>query len=695
MSIIRYVEDVLYDCVSDRLRRNKDHSALDHYEFTFMSSIAANRYHNENFKIIADGIVDRLDMLEDYNNMDFEQNPSKFVNEFLDLMMADHLTKESESIVSSFSSRDYDFIQSILDSELYDLVFGGSRYSRRSERDDRYGRDYRGRRDRGRDSGYRDDRDDRYGRDRYDDRYDDRYRDRRGGFGGGGRADYGYDRPVRDNAHRTKRSASESNGYLVMARNERHQQDDSRDDRSRPSRDTGYGRERPQESPQSRQEGHVQSDFDRWNNNVDEETRSRPINNGKVVLTPPPRELQGYDFTSEAPYESFWEDDRHWEASTITKRQLTGYGCDRFPSLYNIFQHVSYHVMDKFGNVTQEFKPVTNDNRYINQSLLRDQDNYTEAFGRKPKKVSEILDTADTADVEVDQLESVQPQEREFEDVIDISQDDLDRITHVIPSDGLASSAIEARSKLDAIPDKHSMINTFMLMDPVESASETEAKTIRNLYNQSSLITLSKALLDMRPHTSKANWKRINDKLTKRVLSVINDVYGLDVKAMNFAEHWPSIVEHVSKNHKRYSREWVADFVRGMNSLIPTLLNLVDVCDEDGKINEVFTHIVTEHNRNRVVAFVDFYVMISLDCTLDQLSIGRQLEAGEPVVLRMGDDLYGAESFHSVLAEIEQCREQLLVSQLLVSTRCGALISVRLHELTGPNLLLSLFDPHQ
>lgn len=663
MSFKEFIEDTLIDCVADRMKKNPDRTALDSIELTLMEQIAKNRYNNDTFYKLSDLFEDKVELLEDeVFDDDFDRNPDKFMDAFIDCVIAQVLI--SEKVLDDLNDRDYNFIDDIYNSECYAILFEGRRTRARG------GRPQRGYRDHGSEG-----------------RYSERDRGRVGRPAPRGRFNESR-RPTRDNIHETKRSISQDNAFLHAARvrnggrNMEDDRDELRDDTRRPSVDRDrtprgdYDRdvERRTEARSARRES-------------DGSTRATSSET-KTVLTPPPVSKQGYDHSSETPYEEFWEDDCLWQASVKTDWKLTGAGEQGYLKLYNFYKWVSYHVMDQHGNVTQRFKAVTDDNRYINQSLLKDPDNFKANFGRKPPKISDLMGRTDTLDAPAPVEEETQGV-HELEDIIDLAQDDLDNAINIIPCNNLVTSVIEARTHLDK-QDSNSSFKIFMEMAPLETVTVQEAGLINDLYSVNTLMALSKKLNGLKDKITAPNYSRINHKIGTYLMDILVNTFGVPLKKLDFANDWPIVIEGLLK---RYGQEWVDNFARRTNALIPTILSVVDVTDSAGNISPMFEDIVTPQNKDRIIPYVDFYAIISVNCTLDQLSVGRQIELDSPLILESTDHVYSASILYSILDYIDSIRDTVQIGRTILSTKCGAMVQITRHELGGGNLVLSLYSP--
>lgn len=703
MNFEQFIESKLMDVIEDRLH-GPDHTQLDVYMYRLAKELTANRFNNEAFDTLINLVLETISDLERVARINVEDQPHKVMDIYFDMITARTMSNNGD-VLNKLNDRDYDYLLDLINSPIYAAIYGDSGSNLRGRGGRGYSRDDR-RGGRGfsvggydDDSGYSRDRGRGYSRD-----------DRRGGYSGGytdnrprqnyQRNDYHQpnrysSRPVRDNGHITKREVGDNDGYAYLA-NITIEQNRKREEMERQRQDS-YQRpaQRTPERPERAfEEERVQSHRETYaeppkstQEPVYEYTRpakvvtKEPVRQ-EIKLQVPPAHEQGYDHTSEFPYEMFWEDDCLWQASVKTKWKLTGTGIDAYPVLYNMFKFVSYHVMDKYGNITQRFKEVNNDNRYINQTLLKDQDSYADAFTRKIPKVSDIVRNDEFSDVERED----RSKEMDLEDVIDVTQDDFDDLNCFVQADSLASPVIEGRAKIQS--GRKSALNLFLVTDPIEGTTKSEADLIKGLYANENLISLSKELLSLKDKISKYNYERINKRISARVLDVVNNVFGVDIKSMDFAEHWPSVIEHLSSLDK-YNREWMDNFSRRMNELIPKFICITDTKDVDGNINSAFAGTVTENNVDTVVLFTDYYAILSLDCTLDNLAIGRQLEMDSPLILRPGDDVYSSRALHSILNEVKSTASS---NTLLISTRCGALVEVRPYQMDSSNLVLSLFD---
>lgn len=673
MSLHDFIADVLVDVIIGRRRSNRDRTALDSFELAFLDALSVNRYNNDNFDMVVNSLAQNIEVFEDeVIRSSIDRDPIDAVERYLDLVMVKTIMDE-KGLLDSLNDNDYEYVRKIYDSEAYEIMIGGGR--RRGGYGGRHndrGFSDRGFSSRGRSGGYS------------DDRYDNRGRGRNSGYASRGR-----DIPERDNTHITKRAVRANDGWSQIARasmdaqqevHQESQQSDYRDDHHTYDRNYRDDYERAPRTPREPQA----APYPEHHGPEYRTTRHVPTQN-IVFKHIPPREQQGYDHTSENPYEEFWEDDRLWQASVKSKWRLTGTGIDAYPVLYNIYKYVSYHVMDMYGNVTQEFKDVDDDNRYINQTLLKDPDSYAKAFSRKAPRMDDLKDTRE---LDMEHEEHDTSQDVDLDDMLDICQSDLENISHIVNSDNLSTSVIEGRSSIE--DGKNSSLNMFMLINPIEGVNRTEADLIRGLYNQNTLLGLSKELLAIEDRISRYNWQRINKDLSTKLVDIMCNVFGIDIKAMNFAKNWPDLLKHLSNQPSKYSREWIDNFSRKMNGLIPKLIGVMDPLDANGEIAPYFEHVINKDNVNTVVPFVDFYAVVSLRCTLDQMAIGRQLELNSPLVIRAGNDVYSSGILHSLLNELNNSKTN--TATLLLSTRCGALVEVRPHELNSPNLVLSLFQ---
>ncbi len=694
MNLQQFIDESLEDCVVERMRSNRDRSAVDHMEMMILKELSSNRFDNKTFYTVSDTIAKSIDDIEDTLRVSIDRNPGSVIHPLLDVLVAKQIRDNGD--LDRLSDNDYYWVEDQIKAPLYSLIYGESRR----------GRDRGGYRDERRGSPYRDNNSRSYNDRGYDDRYsndnrrgnpysqpvENNWNSRRDSFRNNS---YGYQQQ-----EDPRRAFSENDGYNKLAQMRAQQAA-----KEAPQREVvntrGYARDveenvsyEPIDNPRDtyREEPRVSEEAVRNQERFEEQIRGSATTNvdrqhqpdGKtVVLVVPPADRQGYDHTTEHPYEEFWENDRKWQASVKTKWKLSGVGVETFPQLYNIFKYVSYHVMDKYGHVTQEFKEVNDNNRYINQSLLKDPDNYANAFGRKPPKLSNIMN--DTREVEE---KKVPDSGLELEDCIDLNQEDLDNLGNIRASENLATSAIEARTKLEK--GRKSSVSLFMLMDPVEGTSRQEADLIKELYTETTLISLSKRLGELEGVISKPLFEKLNKKIGDAVIAEANNAFGLNIVTMNFSKHWASLIKKLASDTRKYTPEWLDNFSQMMNAMIPTFLGVVDVLDGDGEINPVFEHIITDDNKNRVIPFVNFYTLVSLDCTLDQMSIGKQLELTSPVIIRAGGNFYGAEILHAVMNRVES-ETGSPMTRVMLSTRCGSMVEVRRQELRSVNLVLSLY----
>lgn len=701
----RIIDDALEDCVEDRLRENRDISAIDHMELVLMRGLSKNRFDNEDFYKVSDVIRGHIEPIEDILRH-LGRGLHEKIHVVLDVLVGDQVRKNGD--LDKLSDEDYYWVEDQLNSEIHELLYGRQRGARRGRGGHRDDRDY----DRGRGrGGYRDTRRGDMYADRSDPRGDprDRY-DVSGGRSRPAPRDGGYDFRGRGRAQPqdTRRSVRSNDGFSQIARMQQQHDEVARSDRTRDDRheyDDRYedhGEDVSYEPVDRNERGRGHSAVvDTEQEELNQVRNSfRQAANGETptvarggrgqVLTPPPPEQQGIDHTTDYPYEVFWEDDRLWQASVKSDMKLTGVGIDAMPQLYNIYKYVSYHVMDQYGNVTQEFKDVTDDNRYINQTLVKDPDNFNRAFARKIPKIDTMVNKGEDSEARVAHETSTTSEGMELGDIIDLNQNDLANVNTIVGSDNLSTSAIEARTRLSEIAGKKSSLSMFILMDPIEATNISEANLVRELYSQSTLMALSKSLLDLEGKISKYTFDKINKRLGESVIDEMVNAFGIDITSMNFAKHWPTVMKTLSGESKRYPAEWLDNFSRTMNRMIPTFLGVVDVVESNGEISPFFEHIVTQENKDRVIPLVDFCAIISLDCTLDELSIGRQLELSSPITIRAGDDLYSCNTIHAVMNELRDFNDQTR-PKLILSTRCGAMVEVRQHELQSSNLVLSLF----
>lgn len=689
--LVRDIEGVLIDICGRILDSKRRNTAMEDFQYKLCLRLADGRFMNKDFDELIDRIMKCLPEYEEtvlrgaYIEHDFERN----LGEIFDVYIA-HVASSNSQYVDQMDNRDYALFEDAMNSLTHEVFFGPTRQ--------RASRAYAGR-----DTGYRDDRrpsyDDRAprGRGRYDDRdpvgrrgYDDRrptYDDR--APAGRGRSPY--------NEQRQQRRGSvtgDMDPYSAMSQLQA------------PERDVPVAD--PVDTPQYRQAGQVHRRDPRAQPDIYDEREPQVLTRriapgpesimGNDLVQVDPRFIppvnQGYDYTKERPFEDFWEDDRHWQAVSITEWTLNGPGHESIPFIYDLNTEVAYYVRDRSGRVTMETKPMTEDTRYLNQSMYYDPAKQEDPYRRHAPSLAQILDTSEEH-ADFDTVKQTGP--RTIGDVLSIDLDTYGDSASQI-SYNLMTSAIEARKNMEP-GQSHATITELVLLKPLELMNAEQANLLKGLMDEKTLTGLATALENIRGKIPNAAWEFVTNRISAEIQDTVTRLFSIPSKGFKFPDNWDAMIKYVAGRQHEVGApgsNWDIDtqvFARSMNTLVAPLVVYLDHTDEDGNVSSAMSEFVTPINANRVVPYFDHVALITVPQSLDEINLGSQIETSGHAIISATSDSSSAQVLHNLVHEVLGKYKKLPISHLLISTGCGRMIRIRRYAMSGPVMVLTMFRP--
>ena len=650
--------DALADIVMGVLDKHDDRTALGEFEIHVCKILAKNRFNDKEFNTLVDTFVNNIEYYEDLvmrgQRVDrtIDDEVFKVYEGYLAL-----LAKENK-MFDALSDKDYNWCMDVIESPVGEFIqTAGTRSHRGRGRDDRYSR---GRYDAG-GGRYQDD----SPRDRYN-TGERTYSQARGVYSG--RATQVDPRRVvaDDDAYvMTRRDIIETPPTPVQPSRQRHFHDDEPDLRRSPQ-------------PQSRPEPvpHVEPDIPAWVSGDDVP---------KVVCYTNPTGFEGPDHTKEDPYGDFWENGKHYQVAYTSEWKLTYRGIHTLEQLINIHTEVLYKVKDQYGDVSQEIRPLTNENRYLNQCLYDDpavaeEGYYRNRFPLKKKPVSDTSEPDDSFSIEP------KPEEVTLSSVMkELDPDELTQLPDPLVCDSLDLAILETRAMIE--PDSSIACKTFVVRDPIEFVTPEQAEFVKRLTIKPTITGLAEALKENPERIPLAPLTKLCNKISEYILDLTTHEYGNTVLKMKFPEHWEKLLKWLSDKN---GAQWTMDYTRTLNSKIIHMLHHIDFVEPDGSITDAFEDIIKDTNFDRVIGYVEHVAIISIDKTVDELSIGKQLELYDNVMISPTTNEKEAQSIYTRLRALSVAHQYNPITKIIIATKDGRTIRIRPIPANDGRLVLNL-----
>lgn len=452
----------------------------------------------------------------------------------------------------------------------------------------RGGRDDRGR---GRDRGGRDDRD----RDRG--RGADEYRrdtDRDTGRRSSGRRD---ERDYRRSDEKSSKAGGSQWDLVAGARND---EDDREDDRRNDRRD-----ERDDPAPARRAE---------------------PVQQPKPEPKPERPRINGPDFTKPRPFDDFWRDNEHWQVEFLSKWELTGDGkylSSRVPKFYDVNRFVKYLVKDQDGNVREELEEVNEDNRYLAHQLLDNPD-------QRPT-------TRTSAGVSLKALQGQQQAQEEAQEAPsepDVTVPLAELVDEFkVPAvnfnveTNLAGCVYRARSTAIA-EEAHTAVTWQLVRTPLLASGWDQLDLIQQVHDTGGLAAAAVKMRELRPKFDEAIFSELNKRFSTLFLRAISYQFQQPgITKFSFVEHWEDALGWFDK--KRGATE-TAEFANRTRYIVSMACQHIA---RDELPNVMEDLVAGAKGIPPTVVFADFYLLASIDKTLDAAGIGAQLEKSKAGVI--------------------------------------------------------------
>lgn len=658
--------DALADIVMSVLDKHDDRTALGEFEIHVCKILAKNRFNDKEFNTLVDTFVDNIEEYEDLvmrgQRVDrtIDDEMFKVYEGYLAL-----LAKENK-MFDALSDKEYNWCMDVIESPIGEFIqTAGRRPIRGRGRDDRYSR---GRYDTG--GGRYDTSGGRYQDEDPRDRYSDggrTYSQARGAYSG------------RASQVDPRREVSDDDGYVVM----RGQRESVQPEPVQPTRQRTQSRIHEDDPvlhrssfTQTASSPPVEPSVPLWATGDDVP---------KSIIYTNPTGFEGPDHTKEDPYGDFWENGKHYQVAYTSKWKLTFRGIHTLEQLINIHTEVLYKVKDQYGDVSQEIRPLTNENRYLNQCLYDDpavaeEGYYRNRFPLKKKPMSDTLEPDDSFSTDP------KPEEVTLSSVMKgLDPDELTQLADPVVCDSLDMAILETRSMIE--PNNCIACKSFVIRDPIEFVTVEQADFVKRLTIKPTITGLAESLKENPERIPLAPLTKLCNKISDYILDITTHEYGNTVLKMKFPEHWEKLLKWLADKN---GAQWTMDYTRTLNSKIIQMLHHIDFMEPDGSVNESFEDIIKETNFNRVIGYVEHVAVISIDKTVDELSIGKQLELYDNVMISPTTNEKEAQTIYTRLRALAVAHQYNPITKVIIATKDGRTIRIRPIPTNDGRLVLNL-----
>lgn len=527
-----------------------------------------------------------------------------------------------------------------LSDDLSDEVFNGMKKALRTAEDVASAsddRDRRGRRD-------RDDRDD----DRRGSRRNSRDRDDRDDRGSRYRT-----RSSRDREDRSKAGDSAGSHWDVL-----DALDDDRRDRDRDDEERNRTRDEDR-------------DYDERNNvadvpEFDHRDEVHPPSNTNHIKPA----VDGPDYSLAHPHDEFWRKGERYQAAHLSKWRPTYDGhnlLSTVPSVYDINTHVKYYVMDESGAIREELVEVTEDTRQLAHQLRE------EAVDRPdgPRNLSAGVSLLNRGEGGVlDNKIGHQQVGQSLSDLIEQIPSEQLGFAKADTIDSLRGAVFSSQAKLladDGLP----RVDVHILRTPIIARNAAQIGLVDKVYDSVTLTECADKLLALKPEFDKPVYEMLNHRFGTALLRTAKFQFQFDeVENLNFAKHYGRFLQEY-RSHR--SDEEAAAFAKRITYVSDLACGHVRAEEVSALAQDLLGDV---ENINAVV-FLDIIAMASFDVSLDDLGIGKQLDAnpmGMAIEKVNNGNLYTA--IRSLYSNMMKELPGPLKGRLMLSTSDNRLVEV-------------------
>lgn len=348
-----------------------------------------------------------------------------------------------------------------------------------------------------------------------------------------------------------------------------------------------------------------------------EETISRRAPDPIELIREVPRgRVEGPDFTTADPYGEFWIDGEHWMVAHRSNWSLGTAGIDDYnaiPTWHDLNEYVKYYVMDAEGNVREEFEEVTDDNRYLNQEVRVQRGE--QPAERKSGGINLKALRSGAADTHLPFVETGEPARTVnlVEKLVEVA-DVIPTLTASKPVDSLVTATFAGRAQMLA-DERDVSVSLSYMRTPLAAKSWDQADLIDQLRDAPSLTAAANLMVELRPKFEESIWNKLNERYTTMVLHALKFQFQYDgVSTMNFAKHFPTVIEHIAKKRGDEFASQLADRSRYINRLACSYADAETVSDTVSDLHEAAA-------KFPAIVFLDFLEIITIDATLDEMGL--------------------------------------------------------------------------
>ena len=228
---------------------------------------------------------------------------------------------------------------------------------------------------------------------------------------------------------------------------------------------------------------------------------------------------------------------------------------------------------------------------------------------------------------------------------------------------------------------------SFVIRDPIEFVTVEQADFVKRLTIKPTITGLAESLKENPERIPLAPLTKLCNKISDYILDITTHEYGNTVLKMKFPEHWEKLLKWLADKN---GAQWTMDYTRTLNSKIIQMLHHIDFMEPDGSVNESFEDIIKETNFNRVIGYVEHVAVISIDKTVDELSIGKQLELYDNVMISPNTNEKEAQNIYTRLRALAVAHQYNPITKVIIATKDGRTIRIRPIPTNDGRLVLNL-----
>jgi hypothetical protein len=400
-----------------------------------------------------------------------------------------------------------------------------------------------------------------------------------------------------------------------------------------------------------------------------EPLREEPVRQPRVTIS---TDVDGPDYSQASPFEDFIEGGERFRAAHLSDWQLTpDFDLDTpeqirlsaIPTLYNINTHIKYYVMDAEGCVREEFEKVTDENRRLAHQL-REDPRVEEVSRPRSARVTLTRDDSDLSQHR-EQRQAGQSLAKQLDEV-DISELKFSATNMADSLPGIVFSG-----QMDMIDGGNKpRAGLYFRRSPLVIRGEGQLDLIDQVNDTTTLTAAADRMVELRDKFDKPIWETLNKRFAENVLRVSRYQFQFNgVAKFNFSSSFGRFLQAFREAR---GNEETSLFSRRIMHVIQASCAHMLVEDINFNADDLM-----KGRKADALMFTDFFAVISINSTLDDLGIGNVVSnepTGVSIESTSNADLY--KQFRRIFDKLEDEVPAQTRGRLLISTADNRLLEV-------------------